>query len=405
VSLRSVFAGDRFVRALSGVPLPAAFVDLDALEANIDRLLAPLRAAGKRVRIASKSVRSPALMQRIAERGGDLVIGYMTASASETAYYADQGVRDLLLAYPTLQASDAALLARANRTASAAVVVDDPAQLAPLADAAHTATTTIPIVLDVDMSWRPIGAAVHVGVRRSPLREPADVVALARQVVAHPTLRLHGILGYEAQLAGLPDRTHARRWINPLVRALKHGSQPAVADQRKRIVAALVAANLSPTIVNGGGTGSVAWSSTDPSLTEITIGSGFLAGHLFDRYAGLALEPAIAFALQVTRRPTAGVVTCFGGGWPASGAAGPDRLPLPVWPPGATLLAAEGAGEVQTPIALPRGTDLALGDLVLFRPAKSGELAERVSEYLLVRGDQIVGRAPTYRGLGHTFLG
>ncbi|MBL9012806.1 MAG: alanine racemase [Myxococcales bacterium] len=397
--------GDRWVRALADVPLPAAFVDLDAFETNIDRLLAPLRAAGKRVRIASKSVRSPALMQRIAERGGDLVIGYLTASASETAYYAEHGVTDLVLAYPTVQPSDAAHLARANRTASAAAVVDDPAQLAPLADAARTAGTTIPVVLDIDMSWRPVGPSVHVGVRRSPLREPAEVVALARQVAARPALRFHGIQCYEAQLAGLPDRTHARRWINPLVRAMKRGSQPAVADQRRRIVDALAAAGLAPAIVNGGGTGSAAWSSTDPSLTEITLGSGFLAGHLFDRYAGLSLEPAIGFALQVTRRPTRGVVTCFGGGWPASGAVGPDRLPLPVWPPGAALLSAEGAGEVQTPVALPRGTDLALGDLVLFRPAKSGELAERVSEYALIRGDRIVGRAPTYRGLGHTFLG
>lgn len=398
-------AGERWSRALAGVPLPAAFVDLDAFEINIDRLFAPLRAAGKRARIASKSVRSPALMQRIAERGGDLVIGYLTASAAETAYYAEQGVRDLLLAYPTLQPSDAVHLARANRHASAAVVVDDPAPLAPLAAAARAEGTTIPVVLDIDVSWRPVGPRVHVGVRRSPLREPAEVVALARAVAREPALRFHGLQCYEAQLAGLPDRTHARRWLNPLVRAMKRGSQPAVADQRARIVDALVAASLAPVVVNGGGTGSVAWSSTDPALTEVAVGSGFLCGHLFDRYAGLALEPAIGFALQVTRRPAPGVVTCFGGGWPASGAAGPDRLPLPVWPPGATLLAAEGAGEVQTPVALPRGTELALGDRVLFRPAKSGELAERVSEYHLVRGDRIVGRAPTYRGLGHAFLG
>jgi D-serine deaminase-like pyridoxal phosphate-dependent protein len=252
------------------------------------------------------------------------------------------------------------------------------------------------------MSWRPVGAAVHVGVRRSPLREPAEVVALARRI-AEP-LRFHGLLGYEAQLAGLPDRTHARRWTNPLVRVMKRGSQPAVADQRARIVDALLAANLAPAIVNGGGTGSIAFSSTDGALTEITIGSGFLAGHLFDRYADLALEPALMFALQVTRTPTAAVVTCFGGGWPASGAAGPDRLPLPVWPSGATLLGAEGAGEVQTPVALPRDTRLRIGDPVLFRPAKSGELAERFAEYALVRDKLILGRAPTYRGLGQVFL-
>jgi D-serine deaminase-like pyridoxal phosphate-dependent protein len=75
-----------------------------------------------------------------------------------------------------------------------------------------------------------------------------------------------------------------------------------------------------------------------------------------------------------------------------------------VWPASATLLAAEGAGEVQTPIALARGTSLSIGDAVIFRPAKSGELAERVAAYHLIRGDRIVGTAPTYRGLGHAFF-
>ena len=46
---------------------------------------------------------------------------------------------------------------------------------------------------------------------------------------------------------------------------------------------------------------------------------------------------------------------------------------------------------------------LAPGDPVLFRPAKAGEIAERFDEYLLKRGDRIVGRAKTYRGLGHCF--
>jgi D-serine deaminase-like pyridoxal phosphate-dependent protein len=58
---------------------------------------------------------------------------------------------------------------------------------------------------------------------------------------------------------------------------------------------------------------------------------------------------------------------------------------------------------VQTPVAVPH--DIALGDPIFFRPAKAGELAEHVAEYLLVRGDRVVGRAPTYRGLGHVFLG
>ena len=69
------------------------------------------------------------------------------------------------------------------------------------------------------------------------------------------------------------------------------------------------------------------------------------------------------------------------------------------------MIGFEGAGEVQTPVVLPRGVDVALGEPFFFRHAKAGELAEHFTEYLLVRGDRVVERAPTYRGLGHCFLG
>src|SRR6185436_8178165 len=112
---------------------------------------------------------------------------------------------------------------------------------------------------------------------------------------------------------------------------------------------------------NGGGTGSVGWSCAEPALTEITVGSGFLAGHLFDYYADFKLDPALYFALQVVRRPAPGLVTCHEGGYVASGAAGVDRLPLPWLPRGCKLLPMEGAGEVQTPVVLPPDTDVPLG--------------------------------------------
>ncbi|MGZ3428320.1 MAG: amino acid deaminase/aldolase, partial [Polyangia bacterium] len=349
----------RYRRALSGETLPAAFVDLDAFDANVDRLLAPARAAQKRVRVASKSLRCPALVGRVAARGDGVVDGVMTYSAGETAYLAGEG-------------------------------------------AARAAGTRVPVVIDVDMSWRPFGG-LHVGVRRSPLRAPADVVALAQRIAAAPSLRFEGIMGYEAQIAGVPDAAPFAAWQNPLKRALKRASRPDVAGTRAAVVEALRAAQLPPAIVNGGGTGSADWSSSDAALTEITVGSGFLVGHLFDHYAGLALAPALFFALQATRRPTAGIVTCHGGGWVASGPAGRDRLPEVVFPAGSHLLPLEGAGEVQTPVALPSGAKVALGDPLFFRPAKSGELAEHFDEYLLVRGDRIEARARTYRGLGRRF--
>jgi D-serine deaminase-like pyridoxal phosphate-dependent protein len=212
-------------------------------------------------------------------------------------------------------------------------------------------------------------------------------------------------MAYEAQLAGLPDDEPGARLASWLKRALKGASRPDVVSRRAAVVDALRRVGLPPIVVDGGGSGSVDFSASDPTLTEVAAGSGFLASHLFDSFAELDVLPAAFFALQVVRRPARGLVTCHGGGFVASGAVGADRLPCPVYPAGLSLTRFEGAGEVQTPLRVPSGVALGLGDPVFFRHAKAGELAEHFNEYLLVRGDRVVGRAPTYRGLGRCFLG
>ena len=64
----------------------------------------------------------------------------------------------------------------------------------------------------------------------------------------------------------------------------------------------------------------------------------------------------------------------------------------------------EGFGEVQTPVKLSRNLKLRIGDPVLFRPAKAGEIAERFTHYSLFRDNKIGRDVETYRGLGHCFF-
>lgn len=388
----------RYRGLLDGETLPAALVDLDALDANVARLVGPVRAAKKKVRIATKSIRSPALLRSIATAAGDAVVGLMTYTAAETAFLASEGFDDFLLAYPIARSEEAALVAEVNaRGTSCAVVVDDSFHVELLDRAARARGTRVPVVVEVDLALRPV-RGTHVGVRRSPLRDARAVIELARRAAGGEGVSFRGIMGYEAQVAGVPDES-------ALVRGMKRLSRADVKRSRARIVDALVANHLRPALVNGGGTGSIASSTSEDVVTEVAIGSGFLASHLFDGYDDLALEPAAYFALAVVRRPARDIVTCHGGGFIASGRAGRDRLPIPALPRGLELLPLEGAGEVQTPLRVPRGMSLALGDPVFFRHAKAGELAEHVNEYLLVRGDRIEGRAATYRGLGKCFLG
>jgi D-serine deaminase-like pyridoxal phosphate-dependent protein len=109
--------------------------------------------------------------------------------------------------------------------------------------------------------------------------------------------------------------------------------------------------------------------------------------------------------LATSRSSDPGYLTCSGGGYIASGEPGWDKTPVPHLPQGLKLVSMEGCGEVQTPLRVPIGVRLNLGDPVLFRHAKAGELAEHFNTYLLIRNGHVVDEVPTYRGAGKCFLG
>ena len=329
--------------------------------------------------------------------------GVMAYTAAEAAFLVDAGFDDVLVGYPTVEPSEVAeVLTRVAKGANVTLMVDDEAQVARLDAMAKDAGTTLPLCLDVDMSSRLPG--LHFGVHRSPIRTPDRALALARAIRSRSHVRLVGVMGYEAQIAGLPDAVASRPAWNRLVRALKRRSTRELTARRCSVVDALRADGHELRFVNGGGTGSLETTALDPSVTESTAGSGFYAPGLFDEFARFRHRPAAGFALPIVRLPAPGLFTCHGGGYVASGAAGADKLPKPYLPEGATLLAQEGAGEVQTPVRYEGDARLAIGDPIFFRHAKAGELCERFDALVLLSKGEVVGQAFTYRGLGKTFV-
>lgn len=383
---------------LRGEHLPLAFVDLELLLRNADSLAR--RAGSKPIRLASKSIRCRELLRRVLAHN-PIFQGILCFSAAEAAHLAAHDFRDLVVAYPTVDAHDiAAVCVQLARGAQICLMVDDPEQLPPLVAAAAEHRVEIAVAIDLDMSTRFPG--LHFGVHRSPVHDVPAALALAGAIARSPGLRLDGLMGYEAQIAGLQDHAPGQRLKSTVVRALKLRSQHELQARRGAVVRALAAHGHSLRFVNGGGTGSLESTAADAVVTELAAGSGLYGPLLFDGYATFAPLPAAGFALPVVRRPAPGIYTCFGGGWIASGAAGPDRLPRPYLPTSARLLATEGAGEVQTPIACDE--PLALGDPVLFRHAKAGELCEHVQELVLLGPGGSRERVPTYRGDGFAFV-
>ena len=394
-------------RAIEGELLPLVVVDLDAFDRNLDRMLALLRPRATWLRLASKSVRVPALLRRALTRGAPLTRGLMCFAVDEAELLAGLGFDDLLVAYPTLQARHLSTLARLTRQGkNVSLVVDSHNGIDALDRAGRSEGVRLKGVICTDMALTPFGGRVFLGVRRSPLRSAAQVLAFAREMKTREGIVVHGLLGYEAQVAGLGDDNRLAPAQNPAKRWIRRASARNAAARRGQMVEAL-RDEFDLAFVNGGGTGSLDSTPEDRAVTEVTAGSGLFVPHLFDHFASAymkSLEPACFFALEIVRRPSPQHVTCAGGGYVASGPAGIDKLPLPWWPAGLSLLPMEGAGEVQTPLRVPRGLELALGDAVLFRHAKAGEIMERTHEVLLVSGDRVVDRVPTYRGLGKSFL-
>src|SRR4030095_16780621 len=115
---------------------------------------------------------------------------------------------------------------------------------------------------------------------RSPVRTLDDVERLVAAILARPELRLVGVMGYEAQIAGLGDATPFAPLLNPAKRFIKSRSVRDVADKRRRAMEMLQARGISLEFFNGGGTGSLRTTSTEPWVTEVTAGSGFLQSHL-----------------------------------------------------------------------------------------------------------------------------
>jgi D-serine deaminase-like pyridoxal phosphate-dependent protein len=400
----------RLRHATAHLDAPFALVDLDAFDVNAADLVR--RAHGKPIRVASKSVRCRSLLEGVLKRPG--FAGVMSFTLPEALWLHGHGLRDLLVAYPTVDRT--ALRELASDPAAArqvTLMADDPAQLDAI-DAARAGEgvasggaerPAVRVCLDLDTSWRPLGGRVRVGARRSPLRTPADAAAFARHVVSRPGFRLVGVMAYEAQIAGVGDAPPGKPLMGRAIRGMQRLSGRELARRRARVVKAVrEAAGGELEFVNGGGTGSVERTVAESAVTEVAAGSGLYAPSLFSAYTSFTPRPAALFALPVVRRPGAGVATALGGGYVASGAAGPDKLPLPHLPEGLRLDPQEGAGEVQTPLLGEAADRLRPGDVVFLRHAKAGELCERFEELHLVRGDRVVDVVKTYRGEGKAFL-
>ncbi|CAF0817799.1 unnamed protein product [Adineta steineri] len=401
--------------------LPAVLVDLNAFDKNISFLRDQMSVHSQTtIRIASKSIRVPFLLQRILSTGHPYK-GTMCYAVEEAEFLSSLGFDDFLIAYPTQQILDYEILRNLHdkQKRKVSIVVDHIQFIGELNEFMTGIDRPFPIILEFDGSYRMLGGYIHIGARRSPIRTISHLIDIIEMIKKLKFVQLEGLMLYESHIAGVGDINPNNFWLNPFIYCMKHFSILKIQQLRKALSHICLKYDLK--IFNGGGTGSFMSTLSESSvLTEITIGSGFFQPHLFDYYQqnqlmirefGSTFVPSCYFALPVVRISDDNEwITCSGGGYIASGRSGWDKLPIPVYPLGLTLSVSEGAGEVQTPLKIHSSTKdesmkiLKQNKIVYFRHAKGGELAERFNSFLIVNNGRVIEIAKTYRGYGKCFF-
>ncbi|HRB67166.1 MAG TPA: amino acid deaminase/aldolase [Chitinophagales bacterium] len=382
--------------------LPLAFCDLDLLDKNCRDIAHRTKGKNQTIRIASKSIRCTAILKRILA-SDPIYKGIMCFTGNEALFLIEQGFDDLLLGYPIVNEMEIKQICEATKSGKKIkLMVDCEAHLLLINTIAQQVGVVQPLCIDVDMSTAFPG--IHFGVMRSPINSIEKGKQLIDKFEKFKNISLTALMGYEAQIAGLGEKNPANGIKNYLIPTLKRLSNLDYSKRRKAIVQYIESKNIKLDLVNAGGTGSIESSKQENWVTEITVGSGFYSPALFDYYSHFKHEPAVGFAVQIVRKPKENIYTCLGGGYIASGTAGIDKIPKPYLPNGIKLTENEACGEVQTPCVYNGNEKLNIGDTILFRHSKAGEICERFNELQLISNGKIIESVPTYRGQGKCFL-
>jgi D-serine deaminase-like pyridoxal phosphate-dependent protein len=272
---------------------PSLVLDLDHLEVNLAAMAEAMRAFGKHLRPHVKSHKCSVIARHQRTLGAN---GICCATLDEAEIMAAEGVAGILITSPiTTHEKIARLMTLIARDPDVIVVIDNPRNLAALAEAASRAACTVNVLIDVEL-----------GFGRTGVTSPASAVALAKDAVSHAAVSLLGLQAYGGHLQHIRD-AGARR-------TAATAAGVYVAD----IVDRLNASGIATPIVSGGGTGTHAIDGAGTWFTEIQAGSYPLMdcdynAVVFGEGAHWPFSAALFVQTAVVSANIAGTVTIDGG--------------------------------------------------------------------------------------------
>lgn len=257
---------------------PALLIDLDVMEANIDRIARECRRAGVHWRPHIKGVKTPEIVRKELAAGA---IGVTCAKLGEAEIMAQAGVRDILIANQIVGRPKVHRLMALLDRADVMVAVDSPDHVAELGDAAANSGQRLRVVIEV-----------NVGMNRAGVEPGAPAVALAGAIARHRGLRFAGLMAWESHAVTIADPAEKERTV------------AAAIAQLTASAAACRAAGHTVEVVSCGGTGTFPYCIRQPGVTEVQVGGAIFSDMHYRSHYHTDFSFALTVLATVISRPT-----------------------------------------------------------------------------------------------------
>lgn len=262
----------------STLDTPALLIDLDVLEANIAHIAQTCRAHGVAWRPHFKGHKTLEIARKQLAAGA---IGITCAKLGEAEILAAGGITDILIANQIVGAIKIGRLMHLLDMADVIVAVDSRENVAELAEAARQSGKNLRVVIEV-----------NTGMNRAGVGPGQPVVMLADEIARHPSLRLAGVMGWEAHATAIPDPVAKEKAVAAaigLLTASAEGCRQAGHDIR---------------VVSCGGTGTFLYCVKQPGVTEVQVGGAVMSDEHYRGHFNIDLPVSLTLLATVTSRPT-----------------------------------------------------------------------------------------------------
>ena len=264
-------------RPVQDLDTPALLIDLDTMEANIQRMASYCARYRVNWRPHTKGIKVPEIAKQELAAGA---FGITCAKLGEAEAMAAAGIDNILVANQIVGPIKVGRLVELSKTATVLVAVDSMANAQAMSEAAREVGVRVKVLIEVDG-----------GMNRCGVDPGQPTVAFAQQVHELPGLELQGVMAWEGHTAGMSDMAEKRPAVKAAVGVLTD-----TADQVR-------AAGLPCKIVSCGGTGTYQITATLPGVTEIQAGGGIF-GDLTYQSWGVDHRGGLSVLGTVVSRPT-----------------------------------------------------------------------------------------------------